>query len=74
MVKIGKIGIQTEFGHFEMDVENVVQNNYHAEFEVSGRGTLKVDVKDFEVGLICPFCNGDFKYPMRGLTLTDRLD
>jgi len=72
--KIGKMGIESPYGTLEMDIENVVQNNYHAEFEIEGKGKVVIDLKDIEVDLGCPFCKKDSKFALKNLVLTDRLD
>ena len=57
----------------EIDIANVIQNNYHQELETP-KGKMVLDLKDMELGLICPHCNEDHKYSLRNLVLTDRLD
>ncbi len=32
------MGIQSEFGELILDIENVVQNNYHQEFDIPDKG------------------------------------
>jgi len=73
VLKIKKMGIETPYGSIEMDIENVVQNNYSFVLDTP-QGKATIDMKDHELGLVCPFCNGDHKYSLRSLVLTDRLD
>ena len=57
----------------EIDIAKVIQNNYHQELETT-KGKMELDLKDMELGLICPHCKEDHKYSLRNLVLTDRLD
>ena len=75
--KLKKMVIQSlEAGmplELEIDIANVIQNNYHQEVETP-KGKLVLDLKDMELGLICPHCKEDHKYTLRSLVLSDRLD
>jgi len=57
----------------EMDIENVIQNNYSQKIETP-RGTATLDLKDVALNLICPFCKENHQYSLRSLVVTDRLD
>ena len=63
------MGIQSEFGELILDIENVVQNNYHQEFDIPDKGKMVIDLKDIEVDLGCPFCKQDSKYALRSFSL-----
>jgi len=75
--KLKKVVIQSlETGvplELEIDIQNVIQNNYHQEIETS-QGKFVLDLKDIELGLICPYCKEDHKYTLSSLVNTDRLD
>lgn len=71
--KLKKIVIESPFGSLEMDIENVVQNNYSQVFDTP-QGKAVMDLKDIEIDLVCHFCSEIHKYSLRSLTLTDRLD
>ncbi len=65
---------QPELGmNFELDIENVIQNNYHWEGEFKG-GKLKLDVKDLSFDIACTHCGEEHRYTMKQITHTDRLD
>ena len=73
--KLKKIRIQQpEYGlDFEMDIENVIQNNYHYEKETP-KGKAVLDLKDLKLDLTCPFCKETHTYLAKELVHTDRLD
>ena len=68
-----KIGIEAPFGSIEIDIENVIQNNYSQVIDTP-QGKATIELKDLALGLICPFCKKDHKYSIRSLVVTDRLD
>ena len=73
--KLKKIRIeQAETGiNLEIDMDNVIQNNYHQEIETS-KGKAIIDLKDMALSISCPFCKRSAQYTLRQLVLTDRLD
>ena len=57
----------------EIDLANVIQNNYHYEIDTP-KGHAVIDLKDMELGIICPHCKKSAMYSIRQLVVTDRLD
>ena len=65
---------QIELGiELEIDLANVIQNNYHQEIDTP-KGKAVIDLKDMALGITCPFCKKSDMYSLRQLVLTDRLD
>ena len=71
--KLKKMGIDTPYGSIEIDIENVIQNNYSKVIDTP-QGKATIELKDLSLGLICPFCKADHQYSLRSLVVTDRLD
>ena len=60
--------------NLEMDIENVVQNNYHQEIRLPNGEIHVIDLKEIGLFLRCSNCNKSNNYSLRELVITDRLD
>lgn len=59
----------------EIDLANVIQNNYHYEKELpNDKGKVTINLSDLALDMTCPFCKKSDIYSLRQLVLTDRLD
>ena len=57
----------------EIDLANVIQNNYHYEVDTL-KGKAVIDLKDIGLDITCPHCKRSATYSLRKLVVTDRLD